>query len=111
MPIEETKLNDLFPHQQSISFDEFCRILREHSYQSADSYFQETFRAFDKNADGFISVKEIQKTMKELGEPLTSKQAKEMLQVADANGDGKLSKEEFRLLFDQLTQFTNPSSP
>lgn len=110
MPIEETKMKDLFQEQKTVSFDDFCRILREHSSQSTDAYFQETFRAFDKNCDGFISVKEIQKTMKELGEPLTSKQAKEMLKVADMNGDGKLSKEEFRRLFDQLSQFTNSST-
>lgn len=110
MPIEETKMKDLFQEQNTLSFDEFCRIVRDHRSQSADAFFQETFRAFDKNSDGFISVKEIQKTMKDLGESLTSKQAKEMLKVADINGDGKLSKEEFRHLFNQLTQFTNSSA-
>ena len=48
--------------------------------------------------------KEIKKTMKDLGEPLTDKQAKEMLKTADLNGDGKLSQDEFRLLFNQITQ-------
>ncbi|CAF4897310.1 unnamed protein product, partial [Rotaria socialis] len=45
--------------------------------------------------------------MKELGERLTDKQAKAMLKSADVNGDGKLSKDEFRSLFNQLTQFRN----
>ena len=79
----------------------------------SDAYFHETFRAFDRNSDGFISVKEIQRTMKNLGERLSYKQAKEMLKVADRNGDGKLSREEFRILFDQLNEFTHspPNSP
>ena len=102
--------NDLFPSGHSISFDEFCQVMRECPPPTPTAYLQETFRAFDKNADGYITVKEIQQTMKELGEPLTSKQAKEMLKAADLNGDGKLSMEEFELLFNQLTQ-SPPLSP
>jgi hypothetical protein len=48
--------------------------------------------------------------MKELGEPVTDKQAEDMLKTADLNGDGKLSKDEFRILFNYLNQFTTPSS-
>lgn len=47
--------------------------------------------------------------MKDLGERLTTKQAKDMLKVADADGDGKLSRDEFRILFNELNQFA--SSP
>ena len=107
MPVDKKKLKDLFQHRDNISFDEFCRVMQDVGPQSHDAYFQETFRAFDKNSDGFITAKEIKKTMKELGEPLTDKQAKDMLKVADSNGDGKLSIDEFRILFNYLTQFTN----
>lgn len=110
MPVDKTRLKDFFPSGHSISFDEFCRLMRDCPPPTPTAYLQETFRAFDKNADGYISVKEIQQTMKELGEPLTSKQAKEMLKAADLNGDGKLSMEEFRLLFNQLAQ-SPPVSP
>jgi len=107
MPIEKKKLKDLFQHRNNISFDEFCRIIQDFTpLQSDDAYFQETFRAFDKNSDGFITAKEIKRTMKELGERLTDKQVKDMLKTADSNGDGKLSKDEFRILFDYLNQFT-----
>jgi len=106
MPIDKKRLKDLFQHRDNISFDEFCRIIQDFGSYSHDAYFQETFRAFDKNSDGFITAKEIKQTMKELGEILTDEQAKEMLRTADSNGDGKLSEEEFRALFNQLTQFT-----
>lgn len=105
MPIDAKRLKDLFRDRDSIDFDEFCRIIKEYNSPPEDNYFQETFNAFDKNSDGFITAKEIQKTMKELGERLTHKQAKAMLKSADANGDGKLSKEEFRTLFNQITQY------
>jgi Ca2+-binding EF-hand superfamily protein len=113
MPIDKKKLKDIFQHRNNISFDEFCRIMQDFGPHSPDAYFQETFRAFDKNSDGFITAKEIKKTMKELGERLTDKQAKDMLKTADSNGDGKLSKDEFRILFNYLTQFTTslPVSP
>jgi Ca2+-binding EF-hand superfamily protein len=106
MPVDKKKFKDLFQHRNNISFDEFCHIMQDFSPQSHDAYFQETFRAFDRNSDGFITAKEIKKTMKELGEPLTDKQAKDMLKTADSNGDGKLSIDEFRILFNYLTQFT-----
>ncbi|CAF0857204.1 unnamed protein product [Adineta ricciae] len=106
MPVDKKKLKDLFQHRENISFDEFCRIIQDSGRHSHDAYFQETFRAFDKNSDGFITAKEIKKTMKELGETLTDKQARDMVKTADSNGDGKLSKDEFRILFNYLTQFT-----
>lgn len=114
MPVDKNRLKDLFSHGHRISFEEFCQVM--HSFTpspTVDSYFHETFRAFDKNSDGFITVKEIQRTMKELGERLTYKQAKQMLKEADLNGDGKLSREEFRLLFNQLNEYAHspPQSP
>ncbi len=97
-------------HQNNISFDEFCCIIENFSPKSDDAYFQETFHAFDKNSDGFITAKEIKRTMKELGERLTDRQAKDMLKTADLNGDRKLSKDEFRILFNYLNQFITSSS-
>jgi Ca2+-binding EF-hand superfamily protein len=113
MPINENKLKELFQNRDSITFDEFCRIMQDFGQYEHDAYFDETFRAFDRNADGYITAKEIKKTMKELGEPLTDKQAKDMLKVADANRDGKLSQDEFRNLFTYITQqaTTPPLSP
>ena len=110
MPIDEDKMKSLFQNRDSISFDEFCRVMQDFGQYARDAYFHETFRAFDRNSDGFITAKEIKKTMKNLGEPLTGKQAKDMLKAADSNGDGKLSLDEFRSLFDYVTQqATSPS--
>jgi len=113
MPIDEKKIQDLFQNCDSITFDEFCRIMQDFGQYAHDAYFDETFRAFDRNSDGYITAKEIKQTMKDLGEPLTDKQAKDMLKTADANRDGKLSQEEFRVLFNYITQrsTTPPISP
>jgi Ca2+-binding EF-hand superfamily protein len=87
--------------------------MQDFGRHARDAYFNETFRAFDRNSDGFITAKEIKKTMKHLGEPLTDKQAKDMLKTADSNGDGKLSRDEFSTLFNYITQqaITPPISP
>jgi Ca2+-binding EF-hand superfamily protein len=113
MPIHENRMRDLFQNRDSITFDEFCRIMQDFGQYAHDAYFQETFRAFDRNSDGFITAKEIKKTMKALGEPLTDKQAKDMLKAADTNRDGKLSLDEFGNLFNYITQqaTTPPISP
>ena len=112
MPIDRMNLSGLFQDRDGISFDEFCRIVQDNCSHVHNNYFHETFRAFDKNSDGYITAKEIKKTMKELGEPLTTKQAKEMIKIADISQNGKLSEEEFRKLYDHLTQFKDsPSTP
>jgi len=113
MPINEQRLKDLFQTRDVITFTEFCRIMQDFGQYASDAYFNETFRAFDKNSDGYITAKEIKKTMKHLGEPLTDKQAREMIKTADINGDGKLSRDEFRTLFNYITQQTTtpPISP
>ncbi|CAF1294531.1 unnamed protein product [Rotaria sp. Silwood1] len=111
MSSDITRFKNRFQNRDNISFDEFCRVMQDYNSNSNsnDAYFHETFNAFDKNSDGYITAKEIKRTMKELGERLTDKQAKTMLKSADADGDGKLSKDEFRSLFNHLTQFTNPT--
>lgn len=113
MPIDDSKLKEIFQTREMIQFDEFCQIVKDCGQYAHDAYLHETFRAFDRNSDGFITVKEIKQTMKDLGEKLTDKQAKDMLKVADANRDGKLSLDEFRSLFGQITQkiTTPPLSP
>lgn len=113
MPVDENQINEVFENRTSITFDQFCRIMQEFGQHAHDAYFLETFRAFDRNSDGYITAKEIRKTMKDLGEKLTDKQAKDMLKAADTNRDGKLSRDEFYHLFTYITQqtITPPISP
>ena len=114
MPVDDRRINELFQKRESIKFDEFCRIMHDFGQHAHDAYFQETFRAFDRNDDGFITAKEIKKTMKDLGEILTDiNKQRDMLKAADANRDGKLSRDEFRALFNYITQqaSTPPLSP
>ncbi|WCJ23207.1 GTP diphosphokinase CRSH1 chloroplastic [Euphorbia peplus] len=54
---------------------------------------ERVFRLFDKNGDGRISIEELMEVMEELGAP--GEDAREMMQLLDANSDGSLSTDEF----------------
>ncbi len=57
------------------------------------------FNCYDLDKNGFIEPKELRKVMKRLtGEKLSKQDIKEMINVADQNGDGLLDKSEFALL-------------
>lgn len=46
---------------------------------------------FDLNNDGTITIQELQQAMIRMGQPLTRKEANEMLKAMDENGDGLIS--------------------
>ena len=54
---------------------------------------REAFKIFDKNGDGKIDPKELRHVMTNLGEKLTDDEVDEMIQTADADGDGKVNYE------------------
>lgn len=57
------------------------------------------FNCYDLDRNGYIEPKELRKVMKRLtGEKLSKRDIKEMMSVADRNGDGLLDKNEFALL-------------
>ena len=51
----------------------------------------ETFRIFDKDDDGFISVDELRHIMQSLGEKLTDNELDDMIGEADSDKDGLIN--------------------
>ncbi|KAB2348999.1 EF-hand domain-containing protein [Actinomadura rudentiformis] len=60
--------------------------------------YRAAFEMVDADGDGYISTAELQNLMRALGEDVTSTRAVEVVVQADANGDGKISLEEFAAL-------------
>lgn len=66
------------------------------------------FLLLDKNGDGKISIEELIEVMEELG--AQGEDAREMMQLLDANSDGSLSSDEFDLFHKQVCPVENMSN-
>jgi Ca2+-binding EF-hand superfamily protein len=53
------------------------------------------FRLFDDEKAGFITIKNLRRVAKELGETMTDEELLEMVERADSDGDGRVTPEDF----------------
>jgi Ca2+-binding EF-hand superfamily protein len=104
---EELDLN----HDQRISKQEFKlykNILLDQEKRFNRSTFEEKFDSifalFDHNQDNYISPNEIRETMHNLGEHIDDNLLDEMMNIADIDHDGRISRDEFKKLFLQLNR-------
>ena len=56
---------------------------------------KQAFRLFDDDETGFITLKNLRRVAKEIGENMTDEELQEMIEEADRDGDGQVSEEEF----------------
>ncbi|KAL7057255.1 hypothetical protein AAHC03_019038 [Spirometra sp. Aus1] len=63
---------------------------------SSEDRMREAFNVFDQDRNGFITVEEMRKVMKTLGQELTEDEIKLMIREADKDGDGQVNFEEFK---------------
>ena len=54
---------------------------------------REVFKSLDVKGKGYIGAKELKGMWKKIGQRVSRKEIREMIKVADANGDGKVSFE------------------
>ncbi|CAK56353.1 unnamed protein product (macronuclear) [Paramecium tetraurelia] len=74
-----------------IDFSEFCMAAMNQEKLLSVSRVEQAFKIFDQNGDGFISKKELEIVMGDLGDDVWS----QILSDCDNNGDGQISYEEF----------------
>lgn len=60
---------------------------------------EETFKMFDIDGDGTITLVELKKVMSKLGHRMSEKQLLDMINTVDADGDHEIDFDEFLVLF------------
>ncbi|RCV09147.1 hypothetical protein SETIT_2G003300v2 [Setaria italica] len=87
----------------AINFEEFSMLMElKPNGVDSDEEMTRAFRMFDMDKDGFISEAELCHIMYNLGSNLSGDEVKEMMRVADTDGDGRLSYEEFKQIMHRI---------
>ncbi|KAL5982463.1 putative calcium-binding protein cml13 [Asimina triloba] len=80
----------------AIDFDEFVHMMTAKiGERDTKEELTKAFRIIDVDNDGKISLTDIERISKELGESFAPKEIKEMIEEADRNGDGGVDIDEF----------------
>ena len=88
----------------SIDFDEFLDMMTaKMSDRDSREDIQKVFNLFDDDQTGRISVRNLKRVAKELGETMSDAELLEMVERADADGDGEISPEEFYAIMTKRT--------
>jgi calmodulin len=69
--------------------------MTEHLTEEKIAEFKEAFEIFDKDKDGFITIKELHEIMKNLGQNPTEAELQDMINEVDIDGNGNIDFKEF----------------
>mmetsp|Transcript_21834 Transcript_21834/g.43332 ORF Transcript_21834/g.43332 Transcript_21834/m.43332 type:complete len:166 (+) Transcript_21834:30-527(+) len=79
-----------------IDFDGFLDLMTARiSDTDSREDIHKVFRLFDEEESGFITLSNLQRVAKELGEGMTQQELQDMIDRADLDGDNMISPEEF----------------
>lgn len=79
-----------------ISFEEFLELMAtKMAEKDSKEEVLKAFKLFDDDNTGKITLKNLKRVAKELGENLTDEELQEMIDEADRDGDGEISQEDF----------------
>lgn len=79
-----------------VGYDDFLAIMADRiSQRSPEEELAKAFELFDEDSSGKISLRNMKRICKELGENLTEDDLQAMIEEFDTDGDGEISLEEF----------------
>merc|ERR1711910_263167 len=80
----------------TIEFEEFLSMMKKKAGEvDEEADLREAFKIFDRDKDGYISMKELKKVASMLGTMLSKEELDEFMAEADSDGNGKLDYDEF----------------
>nr|XP_044987666.1 centrin-4 isoform X2 [Jaculus jaculus] len=90
----------------TINFEDFFVVMSvKMSEKDENEEILKAFKLFDDDATGRITLNNIKRVAKELGENVTEEELQEMLDEADRDGDGEINEEEFLRLMKRTTLY------
>ena len=98
----------------TVDFPEFLTMMsRKMKDTDSEEEILEAFKVFDKDGSGFIATSDLHHMMSSLGEKLADEEINEMIQDADADGQGHIDYEQFvrMMMNDGPSSGTAPSLP
>jgi centrin-1 len=83
-------------NSDKIDFDQFLDMMTARiSDTDSREDILKVFKLFDEQNNGFITIENLKRVARELGETLSEQELQEMVDRADLNGDGVISPDEF----------------
>jgi centrin-1 len=80
----------------TIDFEEFLDMMTARmSDKDTREDVAKVFRLFDDDNTGTISLRNLRRVARELGETMTDEELQEMVDRADSNGDGAVTMDDF----------------
>ncbi|XP_020863928.1 centrin-4-like [Phascolarctos cinereus] len=90
----------------TINFEDFFAMMSvKMSEKDEKEEILKAFKLFDDDCTGSITLKNIKRVAKELGENLSDDELQEMLDEADRDGDGEISEQEFLRMMKKTTLY------
>lgn len=88
----------------SIDFEEFLDMMTaKMSDKDSKADIQKVFNLFDDDKSGKITLKNLKRVAKELGETMSDAELNEMIERADTDEDGEINAEEFYMIMTKKT--------
>eukprot|EP00470_Lotharella_oceanica_P000101 CAMPEP_0170167470 /NCGR_PEP_ID=MMETSP0040_2-20121228/866_1 /TAXON_ID=641309 /ORGANISM="Lotharella oceanica, Strain CCMP622" /LENGTH=166 /DNA_ID=CAMNT_0010405507 /DNA_START=21 /DNA_END=521 /DNA_ORIENTATION=+ len=79
-----------------IDFPEFLEMMTaKMGERDSKTEILKAFRLFDDDETGYITLDNLRRVAKEIGENMADKELQEMIEEADRTNDGKISEDEF----------------
>merc|ERR1719450_1882071 len=95
---------DLDQDGQAIGFDDFLdNITQKLGDKETRGGIRKIFNLFDDDKTGSITLKNLKRVAKELGETMSEEELREMIERADSNGDGAITAEDFYTIMTKKT--------